>query len=255
MKQPISTLYRMDTLLQECKTCERRLKNPAHLNPDKVCGGCDIYSQLRKIGDELEGRTKMGNLKEFTVEEYNDLKAKGLNDEQICEEVGVSSLHYWKKKNGLIGTTLRSENKTITAVITPSETKNPQPEKQQPNNELQELVGTLKRKLEVREMAIKQKEEEYDLLKENTVPLGEYTTMKRNYEDAEGGRQLYMHKYRQEEERYQQTFSNLEKTDHEHENTKEQLRKVRDYNVKATEKIQHLEALLMMYMGEGEQNV
>jgi hypothetical protein len=202
------------------------------------------FSKKRK-GDDGE----MGKLKEFTVEEYNDLKANGLNDEQICEKKGIASLHYWKKKNGLIGTTLRSEKpkpeKTITAVGTPPKVNTPEPDKQQPEQ-------SSKSRIEVMEKAIKQKDEEYQLLKENTVPFGDYATMKSKFDDSESGRQLYMYKWEQAEGKYQQTFSNLEKMDHELENTKEQLRKVRDYNVKATEKIQHLEALLMMYMGEGK---
>ncbi|TYR75563.1 hypothetical protein FZC79_10355 [Rossellomorea vietnamensis] len=203
------------------------------------------------------GDSEMAKLKEFTVEEYQNLKAQGLSDSKIAKRKGVTppSIAQWKKDNGQVkdGAFGRPKLKAVSGDSTPTETKNPPQEKQQPNNELQELVGTLKRKLEVREMALKQKEEELELLKENTVPLSKYTELKTNYQESETDRIMNFERYQEVNEKYHHEHSLVINFDRELQNTQEQLRKVRDYNARCTKENEHLKALLVMYMGEGKE--
>jgi transposase len=85
------------------------------VSKQKICeslqmGITALNEMIYNYGWELEkGRRgeEMAKLKEFTELEYHDLKATGLNDEQIAEKKGVSaaSIWNWKKKNGLTGVT------------------------------------------------------------------------------------------------------------------------------------------------------
>lgn len=79
----IDLLYKMDGLLNQCKSCNR---NKTGESPEVRCKGCDIYDELRGIGNQL-GR--VGKLT-LTKESYQDLKAKGLTDAEIAKQFGVS---------------------------------------------------------------------------------------------------------------------------------------------------------------------
>jgi valyl-tRNA synthetase len=79
----IDLLYKMDGLLDQCKSCE---KNQAVGSPEVRCKGCSIYDELRGIGNQL-GRVDKLTL---TKESYQDLKAKGLTDADIAKQFGVS---------------------------------------------------------------------------------------------------------------------------------------------------------------------
>lgn len=79
----IDLLYKMDGLLNKCKSCKR---DKSGESPEVRCKGCNIYDELRGIGNQL-GR--VDELK-LTKESYQDLKAKGLTDADIAKKFGVS---------------------------------------------------------------------------------------------------------------------------------------------------------------------
>jgi chromosome segregation ATPase len=95
----IDLLYKMDGLLNQCKSCER---DKSGESPEVRCKGCDIYDELRGIGNQLGrvekvekkrvGRPKkvkevntLENQKERSIDEYEALK------HQLAEKIKSES--------------------------------------------------------------------------------------------------------------------------------------------------------------------
>jgi hypothetical protein len=207
----------------------------------------DFKELLINWGLQKGAETEMAKLKTFTQEEYRDLKAQGLNDEEIAEKKNVTSatIYNWKKKSGLIGTTLYkqdTEPKVFKPSITPKEPKQP------PKNELQDVVNTLKRQLNVREEAINQQHEKIEHLKATTVSRDKYNNMKIDFEEAELERIKNFEEYKKMEEAYHKEHSIVISLDAELENVREMLRDVRKDYVKAAKENEHLWGLLKIKM-------
>jgi DNA repair exonuclease SbcCD ATPase subunit len=145
----LNLLYKMDNLLEDCKVCKKKPKGA--YNVTEVCESCEIYTQLREIGNQLEGKAEMA----VSAEIYQDLKAKGLSDKEAAEKMGIgfSTLGYhkkkWKKQSG------KAVLKAVEGEKQPEPTKNIQREKE---SELQALVNELSDKLSSKEETIKQLE-------------------------------------------------------------------------------------------------
>ena len=100
MKPTIQQLYKLDELLSICKSCEKKSQFQNNTKTEVVCAGCETYTKIREIGNQLERKKEM---KPITLEQYNDYKAKGLTDTQIAFEhsTSPSSLSNIKKKWGI----------------------------------------------------------------------------------------------------------------------------------------------------------
>lgn len=96
----ISELGRLEET--HCQGCELRSKTIV-TNPATVCGGCNIYAQIRTIGNELAPNAdiQVGRPKEpvaskgtmeslITVEEYYTLKDQGMLDKDIADSLKSS---------------------------------------------------------------------------------------------------------------------------------------------------------------------
>ncbi|MBW3114210.1 hypothetical protein KYJ26_20290 [Bacillus sp. MCCB 382] len=196
------------------------------------------------------GDSEMAKLKDFTTNEYNDLKAVGLNDEQVAEKKGVSTptLTKWKKDNGISSGKVfgrkkdDKEPKVFKPTITPKETVQP------PQNELQSVVETLKRQLDVREKAINQQFEKIEHLKATTVPREKYKNMKIDFEEAELERIKNFEEYKKMENAYQKEHAIVINLDAELENVREQLRQARVEAVRAGQENEHLKGLVKLWM-------
>jgi DNA repair exonuclease SbcCD ATPase subunit len=85
----------MDGLLATCKTCE---KNGLQIHAQEKCAGCQVYTELREIGDQL-GRKKPVAKLEMTVDEFIKLKHENkLPMAKIAELKGCSeaNIYYWQ---------------------------------------------------------------------------------------------------------------------------------------------------------------
>jgi chromosome segregation ATPase len=220
----MNLLYKMDDLLENCKTCEIR-GEVKHYNPVKVCNGCETYKDLRVIGDKLGEERKMGKAVKLTMEQYKDYKAKGLVDWQIAEELGCTptTISNWKKRQDKADRWERSksENKPDTEGKTQSAPKDIQ-------EDLKAENGRLKRELEVREKAIKDLQEEVASLSgENAKNINSVMELETDYNHQ---RALVI---------------NL---DAEVENKREQLRQLKEDHVKVGKENEHLWGLLKIKM-------
>jgi len=103
-----------------CKPCTK-IQRGRNYSPEAVCGGCEIYSQIRVIGKEMIngevitlGRKKnIDKVDEFdepvivplplTPEEYFAFKDKGMTDQEIVKSLNrsVDWLTKWKKQNNI----------------------------------------------------------------------------------------------------------------------------------------------------------
>lgn len=93
----IQLLYEMDKLLTECKSCER----PFSIKHVERCQGCSIYSQLREIGNQLEGKKSMGKKPGFDMEVSEYVKLSHLSASEIARKMGVEvrAISNWKYRN------------------------------------------------------------------------------------------------------------------------------------------------------------
>lgn len=108
MKSKKEIRLKICKLLDVCRECEIGPMYNEH--PDK-CSGCDIYTEMRTLGDMLAPRrNRFGEVyKEvdelrkikISVEEYLELKKQGLKEKEIAEKLGVKpvSLSNWKYRN------------------------------------------------------------------------------------------------------------------------------------------------------------
>lgn len=93
---------------EHCKGCERWVREAnGTINPIKVCGGCDVFNEIRALGDRLNEMTaekKRGRFvpktlskgAEMTDEEVKQLIKEGVFKKDIAKALGIS------------GTTLRN---------------------------------------------------------------------------------------------------------------------------------------------------
>jgi predicted RNase H-like nuclease (RuvC/YqgF family) len=91
-------LYKLDDLLENCKSCPRKSENRSvAVSPEVKCKGCSTYNEIRLIGENL-GRKK--GMAKITLEEYQDLKAQGLSDAEIARKKSMapSNVSILKKK-------------------------------------------------------------------------------------------------------------------------------------------------------------
>jgi transposase-like protein len=234
----MNLLYKMDDLLKNCKICEHRDK--PH---NKMCTGCKTYNELQAIGEQL-GEERRMKLKDFTEDEYQDLKAKGLSDSAIAKRKGVSSpaLSSWKKSHK------KRHLKPVIDGSKPKETNTPKEPKQPVKNELQDVVNTLKRQLEVRDKAIEQQKEEIEHYKTTTVPKGKHFDVYNELRDKDIERVKNFEDLKKMEEVYHKEHSIRINLDQELENVREQLRQLREEIVKLGQENEHLKGLVKLWM-------
>lgn len=163
----LDLVYRQAQLTDEfCSPCEKRT------NSMTVCRGCDVFTQLKEIGNELLSisnesqklRKEQKTMSEtkLTVEVYKDLKAKGLSNTKIMKQFNMnnSKFYEWKRNNGLI-----EKKVTLSKQETTSSNENSKPkdgehlmrENEQMQNEMKNLSQEL----------IKLRDEKDDLMKSN----------------------------------------------------------------------------------------
>jgi transposase-like protein len=237
-------LYKMDDLLEDCKTCEIR-GEVKHYNPVKLCSGCKTYKDLRVIGDKLGEERKMGKAVKLTMEQYKDYKAKGLTDGQIAEELGCTptTISNWKKRQNKADRWERSkgENKPDTEVKTQSKSKDVQ-------EDLKAENGRLNRELDVLKKGVKQASEqlagcvtkEFHVKKINDLEIELH-----NWELVAADR---YRNWEKAEALYHKEHSLVIQLDGECENLREQLRQAREESVKYGKENEHLWGLLKIKM-------
>jgi hypothetical protein len=232
-------LYTMDNLLENCKTCEVKTSN-TYYRPEIACAECEIYKQLRAIGDKLGEGIRMGKALEMTVEKYRDYKAKGYTDGKVAEELGCTptTISNWKKKN----------IKPFKVVETPKETNAPKEPKQPVKNELQDVVNTLKRQLVVRDKAIEQQKEEIEHYKTTTVSKEKHSDVYNELRDKDIERVKNFEDLKKMEEAYQKEHALVINLDAELENVREQLRQAREEVVRTGQENEHLKGLVKLWM-------
>jgi transposase-like protein len=258
----IDLLFKMDGLLENCNTCTRPKGKSNYFHPEERCKGCDVYTQLREIGNQLGGVKKVARL-EMTVDEFNSMVSEGMLEKDIAKKKGVTpaTLWNWKKKH-LQSTKSNSK---------PNETNSPRKEKEQPQEDYRSVIDSLKRKLEVRKKAIKDLEEQNEVLKETTVPKKEYDELFHNFEEFSKdsvSRSEFLklhedHKVKFDdlskkygilrkshtvfEESYHNERSLVIKLDGELENVREQLRKAEGLNEVYKQENEHLRGLIRVW--------
>jgi chromosome segregation ATPase len=239
----LQILYKMDNLLRICDTCE--IKNEVGSNsfrPLTHCAGCEVYADLREIGTQLEEGTRV-KLKNFTVEEYQDLKTQGLNDKDICKKKDVTAptLRLWKDKN------LSDAPHQVKRV---AKTNTPTTPEGRPQNELESVVNTQKRELEVREKAI----EDLRMKLEGSITKEELDKLRNGWDEElakEQEKTLDERAKRAAVEReYHRTQTKLINVDAELENTRDQLHQAREEAVKYGQEVELLRGLVRLYMPE-----
>jgi hypothetical protein len=108
--------------------------------------------------------------------------------------------------------------------------------------------GRLKRELEVREKAIKQKEEEIELLKIEMISKKKYKNLQVEYEEVKNDARLLIQEKREYMEKYHKEHSLVIQLDCELENNRDQYRKVLSHNVNLTKENEHLRGLVGIYI-------
>ncbi|MEW5567350.1 hypothetical protein [Rossellomorea marisflavi] len=180
-------------------------------------------------------------LKNFTVEEYRDLKAQGLNDKDIAKKKDVTAptLRLWKDKNL---TDAPKKAKKVAEVNTLTQTK------ESPQNELESVVKSQKRELEVREKAI----EDLKAKLEGSITKEELDKLRNGWDEElakEQEKTLHEKVKRAEAEReYQRTQTLLINVDAELENTRDQLYQTREEVVKNGQELELLRGLVRVYL-------
>lgn len=108
-----------DLYQNNCESCKVKHSN----NSNQNCVNCEIFKELRQIGDELLSLnskempaleiTKEEREMGLTVDRYKQLKEKGHTDKQIMKEFGyhIQKFYAWKRENGLIGDSKYSNQK------------------------------------------------------------------------------------------------------------------------------------------------
>jgi transcriptional regulator with XRE-family HTH domain len=225
----------MDTLLEDCKVCKIRPIGKTY-NPDKVCAGCDIYTELRTIGRKL-GEGEVMKPLDMTIEQYRDYKAKGYSDSKVAEEMNCTptTISNWKKKH------TKGSNKPNTEVKVQSETKDIQ-------EDLKAENGRLERELVVREKAI----EDLEMKMEDSISKEKHNRIIEEGEQRFLELQLDEQKSRLEWKKYMEDYfkehSKVLLLDAERENLREQLRQAREESVKYGKENEHLWGLLKIKM-------
>jgi RNA polymerase sigma factor (sigma-70 family) len=187
----------------------------------------------------------------LSVEEYNEHRGSGMLDKDIAKKLGVSqpSLSIWKRNN-LKESEKTKAVKTIVSVKKRNETNAPKGPKQPVKNELQDVVNTLKRQLEVRDKAIKQQKEEIEHYKTTTVSKEKHSDVYNELRDKDIERVKNFEDLKKMEEAYQKEHAIVINLDAELENVREQLRQAREEVVILGKELEHLRPLMVLYMKE-----
>jgi hypothetical protein len=200
------------------------------------------------------GDTEMGKLKKFTAEEYQDLKAQGLNDTNIAERKGVTpaSISAWKKENDLSSGKVFGKKKDNVKVIAPVKNLNSgvatESPKETPKNEYQSLISTLKREKEVMEKGLAQYKEDLENLKISTVSRNKYNELENDYKESEYERVKNYEEYKKMEEAYQKEHATVIQLDAEVVNLREQLNRSEKNNSQYLEENEHLRGLVRIWV-------
>ena len=111
-EERIKTISEISNILDKhCQSCPfNRLTRSVPTD----CLDCPQYKKLRRLGDVLSGDVKKYGHEEkkgtkrwrkvkFSVDEYLEIKEKGLSDRTIAKEhnISVKSIDYWKRYYGL----------------------------------------------------------------------------------------------------------------------------------------------------------
>lgn len=135
----INLLYKLDNLLEACQPCDKRKYSGA--SPEVTCKGCQIYSEIRGIGENL-GRKKDMALN-ITVEEFVQLNNEGKSRSEICQLKGIkpNALSNWKWINKEKINAHLSKAQPPSKEVKPSEAKNTQEDK---TAEYERVISVLK---------------------------------------------------------------------------------------------------------------
>jgi chromosome segregation ATPase len=84
----LNLLYKLDGLLADCKKCKR-----PYGAPDIKCAGCEIYPQIREIGNRLGRKEEMARKSSVSIEleDIIPLIKSGLSTSAMADELGVST--------------------------------------------------------------------------------------------------------------------------------------------------------------------
>jgi DNA repair exonuclease SbcCD ATPase subunit len=222
----ISLLYKMDGLLEQCKPCKR-----PDAAPDIKCKGCNIYSQLREIGNQLGRKKEMPKL---TFEVYQDLKAQGLKDVEIAKKYGLTgpALAYHKKKWSEEATKPADGVKEVKAIEILQEDK---------TAEYERIMADLKEELSSKDKDIEQKNE---LIQSLQQKIQELENLNAACDDVENE----LASLREENEKLlKQKYHN----DYVIENQKHKLKELAEENDKLAEENKALKILARRYLAVG----
>lgn len=154
----IQLLNNMDRLLHQCKTCVRP---PAD---HKIkCRGCSIYEELQTLGKNLGRKKDMARkaVVKITAEEYQDLKALGLNDTEIAvrKDMTPIALRNWKYANKI-----KRERVSKPKEISTPKIKTPREDK---TVEMRQLINDLSDSNKTKDQMIKNLEATLETEKQN----------------------------------------------------------------------------------------
>lgn len=106
-------IIRINDILEICLRCPNNIKGAKHVEEvDESCGHCDLYKELRLLGEELSAndrkhkepiKRKKSTKVTFSINEYIQMKESNMKDVEICEKYEITSrvLLYWKKKHNI----------------------------------------------------------------------------------------------------------------------------------------------------------
>lgn len=101
-----NTLIRIGKLLDKCEECPRK---PKASQAPSVCADCNIYQEMRKLGDSLHGekpkKPKMSIIENgsdffsMSADQYYKYKERGYSDAKIARMKCISqyTLSVWKQ--------------------------------------------------------------------------------------------------------------------------------------------------------------
>jgi chromosome segregation ATPase len=147
----LTLVRRMDDLLDQCKLCP--IKNGRY-KYEKDCVGCQVYTELRSIGNRLE-RGKDMKRAVITQENYRELKENGLTEKQAAEKLGISTATLWNHKKKWN----QKPKQVDTAEKTPPETKTTKMDVQ---TNMRQLIDELGEELKQERKKNKELQESFD---------------------------------------------------------------------------------------------
>lgn len=96
MDEKMRNLYKLDKLFENCKTCDNRKSK----SPEKVCKGCQVYKEIREIGQSLENQKPAKpriSVSTYIEERYMEKKS----GQEIAKyfDMSLTKLNNWINKN------------------------------------------------------------------------------------------------------------------------------------------------------------